>query len=131
MLACSRTSYHFGYRAISSRKFLHSHPTFEIYGHVLPTKEVPKAQTSPAQFFSSIASSILHNEVHKQQRTRLATSTRTTISVSTLRIRTKAFEVELMVSAANVSVARRGAQVAFAVFFCLTCAGIIFGFAGS
>jgi hypothetical protein len=35
-----------------------------------------------------------------------------------------------MVSAANVSVARRCAQVAFAVFFCLTCAGIIFGFAG-
>lgn len=35
-----------------------------------------------------------------------------------------------MVSAADVSLARRTTQVAFAVFFCLTCAGIIFGFAG-
>jgi MFS family permease len=34
-----------------------------------------------------------------------------------------------MVSAAQVSVARRSVQVVFAVFFCFTCAGIIFGFA--
>ena len=31
----------------------------------------------------------------------------------------------------DVSVPRRCVQVAFAVFFCFTCAGIIFGFAGS
>jgi len=36
-----------------------------------------------------------------------------------------------MVSAPSVSLARRSSQVAFAVFFCVTCAGIIFGFAGS
>jgi len=35
-----------------------------------------------------------------------------------------------MISATNISVARRAAQVAFAVFFCFTCGGIIFGFAG-
>ncbi|KZP34232.1 MFS general substrate transporter [Athelia psychrophila] len=34
-----------------------------------------------------------------------------------------------MVHSSEVSIARRGAQVACAVFFCFTCAGIIFGFA--
>lgn len=34
-----------------------------------------------------------------------------------------------MVASSDVSLALRITQVAFAVFFCFTCAGIIFGFA--